>query len=130
MTGGVLGIFCSHAYAHNTYIAKESLPRALKGSDMVIYSIFQSLQSLGVEVHIRPVLEYKGSYHTTNPDLGITEDPEYKKYDDGVVIGTQLHEFGTTYGGDASQSEDEVRDLMLLLLIHFSRGARGCSTIS
>ncbi|OJJ97431.1 hypothetical protein ASPACDRAFT_123315 [Aspergillus aculeatus ATCC 16872] len=51
--GGVLGVFCSHAYAHTSNDAHVRLPRALKGADLVVYSV---LKSLGAEVSVLPVL--------------------------------------------------------------------------
>ncbi|RAK82179.1 2OG-Fe(II) oxygenase [Aspergillus fijiensis CBS 313.89] len=51
--GGVLGMFCSHAYAHTSNDAHVRLPRALKGADLVVYSV---LKTLGAEVSVLPVL--------------------------------------------------------------------------
>lgn len=47
-------MWCSHAYAHASADAACRLPRNLKGSDLVIYSIFKHL---GYEVAARPVLQ-------------------------------------------------------------------------
>lgn len=66
--GGVLGIYCSHAYAHSSGFATRSLPRSLKGSDLVLYSIFKSL---GIEVKVLPVIETDASYNPEDPQLGI-----------------------------------------------------------
>ncbi|KAJ1709359.1 hypothetical protein G4B11_001652 [Aspergillus flavus] len=65
---GVLGIFCSHSYPHTSNTTAYDLPRGLKGSDMVLYSIFQSL---GLHVQVLPVLENHGKYIPENPDLGL-----------------------------------------------------------
>ncbi|KAL4799468.1 hypothetical protein BDV19DRAFT_400733 [Aspergillus venezuelensis] len=73
--GGVLGIFCSHAYPHTSKHASSQLPRSLKGSDLVIYSVFASL---GMNPAILPILENDGNYNTSNPPLNIkgkTPDP-------------------------------------------------------
>ncbi|KAJ5818509.1 hypothetical protein N7474_004100 [Penicillium riverlandense] len=51
--GGVLGIYCSHAYPHSSDVAQELLPRALKGADLVLYSVFKWLD---IKVEVRPVL--------------------------------------------------------------------------
>ncbi|KAB8266161.1 hypothetical protein BDV32DRAFT_115206 [Aspergillus pseudonomiae] len=67
--GGVLGIFCSHAYPHTSKATVHDLPRGLKGSDVVLYSIFQSL---GLDVQVLPVLESRGMYIPENPKLGLT----------------------------------------------------------
>ena len=53
-TGGYLGVFCSHAYAHNTVEGGESLPAVLKGADMAVYSVFQAL---GLDVEVCNVLD-------------------------------------------------------------------------
>ncbi|KAJ4319051.1 hypothetical protein N0V94_004103 [Neodidymelliopsis sp. IMI 364377] len=59
--GGVLGKYCSHAYAHATNEGIRKLPAVLKGSDMVTYEIFQSL---GIQVQVRPALDYRGHWRT------------------------------------------------------------------
>ncbi|KAF7596013.1 hypothetical protein BBP40_003793 [Aspergillus hancockii] len=79
--GGVLGIFCSHAYAHTSGLAQTRLPRTLKGADLVLYSIFKSL---GLDVEILPVLESGKRYADANPALGLT----------GVVGGKHIWEDG------------------------------------
>lgn len=53
MAGGVLGVFCSHAYPHTLEDASILLPRGLKGADLMLYSV---LHSLGVEVDVLPVM--------------------------------------------------------------------------
>jgi hypothetical protein len=58
-SGGVLGFFCSHSYAHTSNTAAVDLPRKLKGSDIVLFSV---LQSLGLLVEVLPVLEVDGHY--------------------------------------------------------------------
>jgi hypothetical protein len=57
-TGGLLGKYCSHAYAHATEEGIKALPAVLKGSDMVTYETFKSL---GIQVDIRPELEMDSS---------------------------------------------------------------------
>ncbi|KAL4969935.1 2OG-Fe(II) oxygenase [Aspergillus stella-maris] len=66
--GGVLGLFCSHAYPHTSKHASSQLPRSLKGSDLVLYSVFASL---GMNPTILPILENNGDYNTANPPLNI-----------------------------------------------------------
>ncbi|KAE8314353.1 hypothetical protein BDV41DRAFT_534150 [Aspergillus transmontanensis] len=66
--GGVLGIFCSHAYPHSSSSTTHDLPKGLKGSDVVLYSIFQSL---GLHVQVLPVLENNGKYIPKDPKLGL-----------------------------------------------------------
>ncbi|PLB43732.1 hypothetical protein P170DRAFT_441188 [Aspergillus steynii IBT 23096] len=66
--GGVLGIFCSHAYPHTSDLATIQVPRALKGADLVLYSVFKSL---GIELAILPIIAQNGVY-AKNPELGLT----------------------------------------------------------
>ncbi|RAL14764.1 2OG-Fe(II) oxygenase [Aspergillus homomorphus CBS 101889] len=56
--GGVLGMFCSHAYAHASDDADARLPRALKGADLVVYSV---LKLLGAQVNVLPILRRDGT---------------------------------------------------------------------
>lgn len=56
--GGILGFHCTHQYAHTDGTANRRLPHALKGIDVVLYSVFRSL---GLKVHVRPVLEQEFS---------------------------------------------------------------------
>ncbi|KAJ5595152.1 uncharacterized protein N7459_001360 [Penicillium hispanicum] len=51
--GGVLGIYCSHAYPHSSSQASALLPRGLKGADLALYS---TLKSLGIELDVLPIL--------------------------------------------------------------------------
>ncbi|GMG09637.1 unnamed protein product [Aspergillus oryzae] len=66
--GGVLDIFCSHAYPHSSSSTTHDLPRGFKGFDVVLYSIFQSL---GLHVQVLPVLENNGKYIPKDPKLGL-----------------------------------------------------------
>lgn len=54
MPGGLLGKYCTHAYAHATKEGASALQSVLKGSDMIAYEL---LRALGVEVLIRPILQ-------------------------------------------------------------------------
>jgi hypothetical protein len=51
--GGILGIFCSHAYPHTSNHAREYFPRGLKGADLVVYT---ALHSFGIQVDVLPVM--------------------------------------------------------------------------
>ncbi|OQD86871.1 hypothetical protein PENSOL_c084G03942 [Penicillium solitum] len=58
--GGAFGFYCSHAYPHTSDEAPMLLPRALKGADLVLYSVFKSL---GIQINVVPVImedDYKG----------------------------------------------------------------------
>lgn len=62
----MLGFFCSHAYAHSSRSAIKGLPRRLKGSDLVLYSVFKELS---IETRVLPVIERNGRYIEKNPRL-------------------------------------------------------------
>ncbi|KAI9934527.1 hypothetical protein MW887_000141 [Aspergillus wentii] len=49
--GGTVGIYCAHAYPHNTWYAKHLLPRAFKGSDLVLSA---SLKALSPDFLVAP----------------------------------------------------------------------------
>ncbi|WEW55731.1 oxidoreductase [Emydomyces testavorans] len=66
--GGVLGAFCSHSYAHTSGQSYWLFPRKLKGSDMALYAV---LQSLGLPVKVRPVLEVDSEYFPKDPRLDV-----------------------------------------------------------
>ncbi|KAK2000996.1 oxidoreductase [Colletotrichum falcatum] len=51
--GGVLGFWCSHAYAYN-HTEEAPLPDALKGVDAVLW---ECLQALGLKASIAPVIK-------------------------------------------------------------------------
>ncbi|KAK7931209.1 hypothetical protein PG985_001921 [Apiospora marii] len=51
--GGTIGVWCSHAYAHN-HKTESPLPDALKGLDAVLWEIFQYLN---LDPQIKPVLK-------------------------------------------------------------------------
>ncbi|KAL8886758.1 MAG: hypothetical protein Q9192_006434 [Flavoplaca navasiana] len=52
-SGGYLGFFCHHAYAHSTEAGRKLIPGAFKGVDLAIFSAFGGL---GLEVDVRPIL--------------------------------------------------------------------------
>ena len=78
--GGVLGIYCSHAYPHSVEEANLLLPRGLKGSDLVVYAV---LKSFGMTVEILPVIieqEYDyGDYDSEIEILGSKEEDRIYK---------------------------------------------------
>ncbi len=55
--GGMLGIHCTHAYAHSTQSGGKALPAVLKGSDMAVYAVFRAH---GLEVYVRPMVKWTG----------------------------------------------------------------------
>lgn len=88
--GGILGKYCSHAYAHCTEEGISALPGVLKGADMVIFRV---LQSLGMKARVRPVLDTRDDYHTSDEEgdfLGrvghaLSEIELVEGYDDGPL---------------------------------------------
>ncbi|KAE8146054.1 hypothetical protein BDV25DRAFT_144075 [Aspergillus avenaceus] len=91
--GGVIGIYCAHAYAHTSKTAAVDLARTLKGSDLVFYSV---LVSLGATVDIRPVLN---AYDSQDEEEGEVVD----------LVGTELHRFVST---SASTEHDRFREIV------------------
>jgi hypothetical protein len=68
------------------------LPFALKGADVVIYTVFRSL---GLEIEIRPVLK----------------DPPREESDEegDNLVGTKLHDIQISEDGDDYKTTIEVR---------------------
>ncbi|CRG83902.1 hypothetical protein PISL3812_01258 [Talaromyces islandicus] len=83
--GKRIGIYCSHAYAHTSNIAKKRLPHHLKGSDLILYAISKHL---GYSVSVLPVLDY---------DRGFD------------VVGTRLH----PHRNIVNELDDEEEDRYL-----------------
>jgi hypothetical protein len=54
VTGGTLGFYCAHKYAHTRTGMQNLMPFALKGIDVVLFSVFRSL---GFNVTVRPILD-------------------------------------------------------------------------
>ncbi|KAI0595483.1 hypothetical protein F4775DRAFT_569220, partial [Biscogniauxia sp. FL1348] len=52
--GGYIGIYCTHAYPHNSEQGRKSLPGILKGADMAVYTVFHAL---GLQVKVKTVLD-------------------------------------------------------------------------
>lgn len=63
-TGGYLGFYCSHAYAHTNTDA-VILPDMLKGLDMIIWEAFGRL---GLEASVKPVLSLEYFYDDEDQD--------------------------------------------------------------
>ena len=82
---------CAHAYTHTSNRYAVRLPFALKGVDIVVYTIFRAL---GLHVNIYPVLER------------IEDDG-----DEGELVGTNLHGVVITEegGSDGYNNKKEAR---------------------
>ncbi|KAJ5083628.1 hypothetical protein N7456_013055 [Penicillium angulare] len=100
-SGGVFGIFCSHAYPHTSKNASALLPSCLKGSDLVLYAV---MHSLGMKVDVLPVLMYENDddYNREGLSDGSSDEDTsystYKSFDKEVLVGDQLR--GEFYAGD------------------------------
>ena len=68
--GGILGFHCAHQYAHTDRTANQRLPHALKGIDVVLFTIFRTL---GLTVHVRPILDKEFSEDDFLPASRITQ---------------------------------------------------------
>ncbi|KAI1087326.1 hypothetical protein F5B19DRAFT_77861 [Rostrohypoxylon terebratum] len=98
--GGIIGIYCTHAYPHTTRIGGESLPGILKGADMAVYTIFRAL---GLNVSIRAVLD----------EDEIIKDWELQGYDYQPTSLTRIRMWGTlvtTSTGGYEEGLDEILD--------------------
>lgn len=67
--GGILGFHCAHQYAHTDRTANQRLPHALKGIYVVLFTIFRTL---GLTVHVRPILDKEFSEDDFLPASRIT----------------------------------------------------------
>ncbi|KAI9845435.1 MAG: hypothetical protein M1837_004913 [Sclerophora amabilis] len=103
--GGLLGTYCSHAYAHSTPEGARALPAILKGSDMAVYEVFRALP--GVQAFVRPVLERLGDQEEFLED----HDGSDHDYLTGDHVGRSLGVVQLTEtGGDEAQSLEDVYD--------------------
>ncbi|KAJ5778632.1 hypothetical protein N7520_001878 [Penicillium odoratum] len=94
-SGGVLGIFCSHAYPHTSHSAQRLLPQRLKGKDFAVYSI---LGSLGIKAEILPVLieEDEDSSEGSSSSSDTEDYLIYQSVGKKVHIGSHLKEYFNT----------------------------------
>ncbi|KAK3902845.1 hypothetical protein C8A05DRAFT_33419 [Staphylotrichum tortipilum] len=87
--GGILGMFCTHAYAHNIGSAAAALPGVLKGADMALYAVFRAL---GLRVDVRAVFSRDGNCE--DEDDEDEEDPGFNTH-----VGRRLGELVVTHTG-------------------------------
>jgi len=68
--GGRLGFHCIHQYAHTREGTEKLMPFALKGIDMVVFSVFRSL---GLHVRVSPILapdyEEESPYDSSSDEM-------------------------------------------------------------
>lgn len=107
--GGILGIYCSHAYPHTSPVAQELLPSILKGSDLMIYSIFQSF---GIECAILPIL--KNKHYSWDENDAFYDQKEYlQKGGDLEVYYEEVQETADEKDEDLKKADDRWRTLFL-----------------
>jgi hypothetical protein len=95
--GGILGIYCTHAYAHSTQSGGKALPAVLKGTDMAVYAVFRAH---GLKVCVRPVVGRTSWYADEDYD----SDPEFN-----TRAGINLGELTVTeVGGDEDTNWDDI----------------------
>jgi hypothetical protein len=73
-SGGRLGVYCRYSYSHTSLNAKNVMPCALQGIDVVLYSTFRTL---GLKPEVRPLLD-----PSTMEDLVGGWDDMYASLDD------------------------------------------------
>jgi hypothetical protein len=108
-TGGTLGFYCAHKYAHTRKGMKNLMPFALKGIDVAVFSVFRSL---GLKVSVRPILD------TSNlewMDGTASSEEESQESSDISKIGNAFHELQLRDVGGYDNSEDEVRQVSQIL---------------
>lgn len=97
--GGLLGIYCTHAYAHSTQAGSKALPSVLKGADMAVYAVFRAH---GLKVWVRPVLERTRD----NEDYGEDYDSDLEF---NTRAGIHLGELAVTeVGGCDGYTQDDI----------------------
>lgn len=104
IAGGVLGVFCSHAYPHASDNASILLPRGLKGADLVLFSV---LHSLGVEVDVLPVMFAHGFRDMTR-DYWDSEDYDDSEHDDDTGIDHNENSKNKGKNNNKGQEIDDV----------------------
>ncbi|CZT07795.1 uncharacterized protein RAG0_13110 [Rhynchosporium agropyri] len=81
--GGTLGYHCRHSYSHTSTKMGKRLPFALRGIDMVFYSVFKSL---GLNVQVRHILD-PGDIHM------VLENRFEKEFGDGCNVYDDYGEY-------------------------------------
>jgi len=101
-TGGTLGFFCAHKYAHTREGMKNLMPFALKGIDVAVFSVFRSL---GVEVSVRPILDPRNLESESSEEEGSNISQ----------IGNAFHELQLGDVGGYEDYRDDVRQVSQIL---------------
>lgn len=109
LQGGTIGFYCTHMYAHNNKATEKLMPFALKGIDVVIFSVFLKL---GLKVRVLPVLQddsveeysdeemtYDSDDSDVNPHASQRTAPERKR---AQLMGLAFHPIEFLEGGEMS----------------------------
>lgn len=99
VTGGTLGFYCRHAYAHANKDHSKRLPFALKGADAIFYSAFHHL---GLRVKMQAVMEDLEDDYYADDDYA--DDSEK----DAELVATGLHGLKLTEEGGDNNDERVV----------------------
>jgi hypothetical protein len=105
-TGGILGFYCAHKYAHTRKGMNKLMPFALKGIDVAVFSVFRSL---GLKVGVRPIL------NTSNLEWMDGTASSSEESSDISKIGDAFHELQLGSVGGYDDCEDEVRQVSQIL---------------
>jgi hypothetical protein len=89
--GGILGFYCSHAYPHSNTKLRKELPVALKGVDLLIFTV---CRSLGLQTKARPIIEFD-KHDNFDADVTWSDEDCF-----GENFETEVHKNGTRRLGD------------------------------
>lgn len=109
ITGGTLGFYCRHAYAHANDDHSKRLPFALKGVDAIFYSVFHHL---GLRVNMRAVMDLEDYDNEYGDQRNYDSDDSRKGAE---LVATGLHGLQLTEDGgcDGSDGVVDVRHIDL-----------------
>ena len=112
-TGGIVGFFCHHQYAHSQDSGRESIPGAFKGVDLAIFSVFQAL---GLKVGIHPIIQNRSGNIGGLSAKDLMQDSTVPRKGDFVenclknLSGKSKRLRGTGNGGDVQMLYEEDDD--------------------
>ena len=108
-SGGALGFFCNHQYAHAHDAGRKSIPAAFKGVDLAVFTAFHSL---GLNPTVRPVL--KDQDHKSLKWGGLTVEELFKLKDVNAFnkkMSQKMNVGNSEYDSDEYDSEDYDPDV-------------------
>ena len=115
-TGGVVGVYCHHDYAHASSGAEISIPGNMKGIDAALWNV---CQALGLEIRVLPVYEadddrYADYESSDDSDDGRRSPTDQTRWDPFALFGlsgvsrAHLSRHGPEYIGDAFEPMHEA----------------------